>query len=797
MIRNYFYAAFRSLLREKGNTFINVAGLTLGITTTLILFLIIHDGLRYDTYHTNIDRIFRIVSSGVGNEGITYSQGVPPVLPEAFQADFAGVEEVAFTSYRRGSLIVVPQVDGGVKKYEEPRGVVFTEPSFFRIFDRPLVSGTAEASLDDAQEAVISRKWAQRYFGREDVVGQSVIYDSVEYSITAVMEDYPSTTDLPFELMLSYNTIRQEMNARGWGSVADNDNCYVLLRDSESAAKIEAQMPAFVKKHKGDDHGREGNFIVQPMREVHTSRHFGNYNKKMPVVAQVAFTAVAVFMLLTACINFINLATAQAIRRTKEVGIRKVLGSSRAQLVLQLVGEAFLVTLTATLLSMALVPVILTFVSPFLGISLSLDLRIPAIPLALVTLVVVITLLAGLYPALVVSGFRPVLALKNQTGSTASSGYTLRRSLVVFQFFIAQLFIFSTIVMSRQMDFMQTQDLGFSPEAIITVPIPVQTTDNRGLGTMRTLKDELLHYSGVLQASLNNAPPSANVVISTSVRMADQENEISTQLKQVDGAYVDLFNLSLLAGENLTDGDTLSGFVVNERLARLAGFTDVRKIVGEDVLMWGKRYPVKGVVKDFHTQTLDHAIEPMLLYNDKASYKNLSMKISTVNMNATLDHVQRKWEATYPEYTFHYAFMDQQIAEMYGGERKMAQLLHVFSGIVIVISSLGLLGLVTYMANQRTKEMGIRKVLGASVAGIMLLFSKEFARLILFGFLLAAPLAGFVMHEVLKEFAYRITLSPVLFLGSLAITVLVAFVTVGFRAFRASSANPVTSLRME
>ncbi|MCD9019940.1 ABC transporter permease [Parachryseolinea silvisoli] len=797
MIRNYLNATLRTLLREKGNTFINVVGLTLGITTTLILFLIVHNGKSYDTYHTHIDRIFRIVSSGVGNAGITYTQAVPPVLPEAIQADIAGVEAVAFTSYRRGSLIVVPQPDGSVKKYEEPQGVVFTEPSFFRIFDRPLVSGTAAASLDAPQEAVISQKWARRYFGREDVVGQSVVYDSVEYSITAVMEDYPSTTDLPFDLMLSYNTIRQEMLAQGWGNLADHNNCYVLLREGESRERIEAQLPAFVKKHKGDDHGREGSFIVQPMKEVHTDRRFGNYNKKMPLIAQVTFTAVAVFMLLTACINFINLATAQAIRRTKEVGIRKVLGSSRVQLVLQLVGEAFLVTLVSTLLSMALVPVVLTFTNPFLGMSLSLDWSIPAIPLALAVLVLVVTLLAGLYPAFMVSGFRPVLALKSQTGGGASSGYTLRRSLVVFQFFIAQVFIFGTIVMARQLDFMQQQDLGFSPEAIITVPIPVQHTNSSSGGNMQTLKDELLHYSGIQQASLSLAPPSANSVHSTSVRMADQDNEISVQLKPVDGGYLDLFNLSLLAGEDLTDGDTLTGFVVNERLARLAGFSDVGKIVGEDLVLWGKRYPVKGVVKDFHTQALDHAIEPVVLYNDKGSYKNLSMKISTVNMQTTLEHVQRKWEATYPEYTFHYTFMDQQIAEMYGGERKTAMMLNVFSGIVIVISCLGLLGLVTYMANQRTKEVGIRKVLGASVMGIMLLFSKEFARLILFGFLLAAPLAGFGMHEMLKEFAYRITLSPLLFLTSLGITVVVAFVTVGYRAFRASSANPVTSLRTE
>ncbi|MBT1688647.1 ABC transporter permease [Dawidia soli] len=796
MIRIYVKAAVRNLIREKGNTAINVAGLTLGITTTLILFLIVHNGKSFDTYHTHFDRIYRVVSSGVGNSGTTYTQGVPPALPEAFKADFAGVEEVAFTSYLRHSLIVVPQPDGDVKKYEESQGLVFTEPSFFKIFDRALVYGHAESSLDDPQEAVISRKWAQRYFGTDDAVGKSVLYDSVEYTIAAVMEDYPATTDLPFDLMLSYNTIRQQRNAGGWSGVSDNDNCYVLLRDEASARGIEALMPGFVKKHVGDEEGR--GFILQPMREVHIDMRFGNYNKKMPQVAQIAFTVVAVFMLLTACINFINLATAQAIRRTREVGIRKVLGSSRAQLIVQLVGEAFIATTVATVLSMALVPVVLTFINPFLGMSLSLDLREPAIPVALVTLIGGVTVLAGLYPALVVSGFRPVLALKNQTGATVTSGYTLRRGLVVFQFFISQLFIFSTIAMTRQMSFMQHQDLGFARDAIITLPIPVQEPGgSAGPGKMRTLKDELLRYSGISQASLNYAPPTASAVISTGARMADQENEIGVQLKPVDGGYIDLFDMKLVAGENLGDRDTLSGFLVNESFAKLTGFEDVRKIVGEDILLWGKRYPVTGVVKDFHTQTLEHVIEPVLLYNDKSSYRRISIKISTTDIQATLDHVKRRWETIYPEYSFQYDFMDQQLANMYGGERKTATMLNVFAAIVIVIGCLGLLGLVTYMANQRTKEMGIRKVLGASVTGIMLLFSKEFARLIVIGFLLAAPLAGLLMHEVLKEFAYRIALGPGMFAASLAITFVVAFLTVGYRSFRASSANPVASLRTE
>jgi putative ABC transport system permease protein len=802
MIRNYLKAALRSLLREKTNTFINIAGLTLGITGSLVLFLILENGSSYDKFHSKYDRIYRVVSKSKGNTGDSYTQGIPVALPDAFRNDFPEAGEIAFTSYRRGSLVTIVQKGGQLKKFEEPVGVAFTQPSFFRIFDRRMLIGSAENGLDQPNESIISKKWALKYFGREDVVGEAVRYDNNEFKISAVMEDFPTNTDFPFELVLSYATVEKAMEENGWGGISDSDNCYFLLNQNESISKVEDRMPAFVKKYlgEGDDNKTQSAFLIQPLKELHSDRRFGNYNKKMPLEAVIAFTMIAVFLLITSCINFINLTTAAALKRTKEVGIRKVLGSSRTQLIIKYMGETFLVTLTAVLISLACAQLALGFLNPFLELSLTLDLGSNFTLLGFVcAITVIVSVLSGLYPAISVSAFKPVLALKNQISSRGSSGSTFRKSLVVVQFFISQFFIIATIVITQQMDFMQQQDVGFAKDAIVTVPIPVtgNPAGSEGSSKMRTLKNEILRLSGVERASLNGTPPSANSVTGTGFSMVGNEDQFSTQIKQVDSDYLELFAIDVVAGERLKDSDSLTGIMVNEKLVKMTGFASNEEIVGKEINLWGRHLTVTGVVKDFNTTSLSKPIEPVILFSNITDYRKLSIKLKPSDMAATLKEVQAKWAEAYPEYIFSYQFMDEQLANLYRGEGKTSALLGVFAFIAIFIGCLGLFGLVTFMTNQKTKEVGVRKVLGASVESIMFLFSKEFVKLILIGFAFAAPAAGFLMHAVLQEFAYRIDLGPMIFLTSLAATFLLALATVWYRSFKSATANPINSLRTE
>lgn len=800
MIRNYLITSLRNLAREKTNTIINIAGLTLGITGSLVLFLMVQHGTSYDKYHAKKDRIYRVVTKSKGNEGDNFTQGIPVALPEAFKNDFAEAEEVAFTSYQRNSLITITH-NGQVKKYEEPKGLVFAEPSFFKIFDRKILMGSAEKGLDEPNEAIISKKWALKYFDREDVINELVTYNNLEYKIAAVMEDFPTNTDLPFDLMLSNITIKKQLDERGWGGISDTDNCYVLLRDDKSVANVEARMEAFVKTHigNGDVGDSENTFIMQPLLDLHSDSRFANYNAKLPKAAQIVFGLIAVFLLITACINFINLTTAEAVKRTREVGIRKVLGSTRKQLIFKFMGEAFLVTIIALTLSLAVAEILLGFVNSFMELSLTINLADIKVWGFLGILTIIVTLFAGLYPAIVVSAFKPALAIRNQIDNKRSSGYTMRRGLVVLQFFISQFFIIGTIVLTQQMDYMQKQDIGFAKDAIITIPIPVheEPVGQNGSSKMRTLKNEILRLAGVEKASLNYAPPSFNAVVGTGFNMVGSTDEYDTQVKSVDGDYLGLYNIQLLSGETLTDLDTATGLIVNEKLVKMAGFSSNEEIVGKEMSFWGKQLTVKGVVKDFNTQSLEKALEPVVMVNNIGDYRSLSIKMNPQEMQKTIQLVQAKWEASYPEYIFSYKFVDEQIRDLYRGERKMSILLNVFSFIAIFIGCLGLFGLVTFMANQKTKEIGVRKVLGASVQSILLLFSKEFGKLIVIGFALAAPAAGFLMHMLLQEFEYKIELGPMIFLSGLLITFFIAFVTVGYRSFRASTINPVQSLRSE
>jgi putative ABC transport system permease protein len=800
MFRNYLKTALRNLWRERGSSILNLSGLTLGITSSLVLFLLVKHSVSFDTYHSNRDRIYRVVTQSKGNDGLQFSPGVPAVLPEAFATDFTDAEEVTFTSYRSGALVTIPQPDGQSKKYDESRGVVYAQPNFFKIFDRKILIGEAGKGLDEPNEAILSQQAAMKYFGKEDAIGEVVKHGDHEYRVTAIMEDYPSNTDFPFDVMLSYATIKSQ-NERGWNSTWSDEQCYFLLKEGVNIEALEARMPDFVSKYLGNDNPNERTFLLQPLSNLHYEDRFGNYNyNTVPRPVLISLSIIALFLILTACINFINLSTAEAIKRSKEVGIRKSLGGTRTQLIAQFLGETTLLTWLAALLSLALAQVALSFLNPFLEQSLALNLGADKyVWIFMLTIIVVVSVFSGLYPAFVVSGFKPALAMKNMISNKDSSGYALRRSLVVLQFFISQFFIIGTIVLIRQMDFVQQKDLGFAKEAVISIPIPERENPNGsdGVSKMRTLKNEIAGMAGIELASLNNAPPASGNVSGTHFTIESSEEDFGSQIKLVDGDYINIFDLTILAGNSLVDADTATGFLVNEKLVKTVGFTDVHDIVGKEMNLWGKRLPVVGVVKDFHTMSLANPLEPVVLFNRITHYRNLSVKLASPDIQKTIAQIQQKWEVAYPNHIFSYEFLDEHIRNFYDGQRRISVLLTIFTSMAIFIGCLGLFGLSTFMASQKTKEIGIRKILGATVASIIIRFSREFIILIGIGFLLAAPASWLIMREYLDQFAYRIELGPVIFLTGITITLLIAMVTVGYKSFKAATINPVESLRYE
>lgn len=805
MFRNYLITAYRSLIRQRGTTFLNVVGLTLGITGSIILFLLLQYHTGFDKGQRNYDRIYRVVTSSKSNDGgFNYSAGVPSVLPAAFREDFTEAEEVVFTQYRSGAIIRVPQSNGENKVFSEDAGVVYAEANYFKIFDAEVLSGDVFKSLDEPNEAIISKTLAEKYFGKWDAIGEIVKFEDREFKIGAVIADPPDNTDMPFTLLLSYETIRKENETKGWGSIWSDEHCYFLLKEGESITPLQERIADFGKKRNTEDKYLESIFIIAPFSELHFDERFGNYNyNTVSKSSLIAVGVIGLFLIVTACINFINLATAEAVKRSKEVGIRKTLGSSRGQLIQQFLGETSLVTFLSLLISLGLAQIFLSFMNTFLELELSLNFfNNYSLILFLTLIFITVSLLSGLYPAFVVSGFKPMMAIKNQVTNKMSSGFLLRQGLVVTQFFISQLLVIMTIVIIMQMDYFRKKDLGFRKDAIISIPIPENESPasaTSGSSKMRTLANEVSKLAGVEKYSLCFTPPSSGNVMGTGFILEGEGEEMrkDTQLKAADGNYVDLFDLKLIAGENLDDLDTARSVLVNRKLTEIAGFERPEEMLGKRIRVMRKLLPVVGVVENFHTMSLGNEIEPTAILNRIDRYQILSLQINPQSFQETLPEIQRRWEAAYPESIFEYEFLDESIRQFYQGEQKSSVLLTIFSSLAIFIGCLGLFGLAAFMANQKTKEIGVRKVLGASVESILFSFSKEFIKLVMIGFCLAAPLGWYSAHQYLDQFAYKIELTPMIFVMGIGITVIIALLTVGYRSLKAASINPVDSLRSD
>lgn len=802
MLRNYLTTAFRNLVRQRNTAFLNILGLTIGIAASFVLFLLIQHHTSFDKFNANYDRLYRVVTMSDGNTGSFHTPGIPTPLPPAFRLDFPEAEEVVFTQYQSGALVLLPTDGAESKKFQEERGVVITEPGIFKLFPRQVLVGDVQKGLDEPNEAVISVSLAKKYFGREDVVGSNIKFDDREYTVKAVVADAPNNTDLPFSLYLSYETIRTENEAKGWGGIWSDEQCYVLLKDGESVDKVSGRLGAFYDKYNENNYDNQ-RFVLQPLADLHFDENYSNYNyNTMGIQMLIALGIIAVFLIATASINFINLTTAEAIKRSKEVGIRKSLGGSRAQLIFQFLGETSIITGAAIAFAFAIAQLALTFLNPFLDLQLAFNLGANLIFVAyVIALFVVVSMLSGLYPAFVISAYKPALALKNSMGNKNTSGFLLRKGLVVVQFGISQFLIIGTIVLITQMNYFKNKELGFRQDAIVTLPIPEseQPGTDSTTSKMRTLATQISKLAGVEMYSLCNTPPSSGNVNGTGFILEGQSDDQrkDTQVKTVDGNYIELFDLKMIAGENLDDLDTARSVVVNRRFTEIAGFTDPKEIIGKRVRIWRRMLPVAGVVEDFHTTSLESEIEPTVLLNRIRNYHTLSLKVNPQAFANALPQIQELWEETYTEHLFSYTFLDESIRQFYEGQERSSVLLTVFTLLAIFIGCLGLFGLATFMINQKNKEIGVRKVLGASVEGIVALFSKEYLKLIGFGFVLSAPFAWWVMNQWLDGFAYRIDMSVWIFGVGIGTTLLIALFTVGYRSLKAALANPVKSLRYE
>jgi putative ABC transport system permease protein len=816
MFKNYLKIARRNLLRNKSYTAINVTGLAVGIAVCMVIFIIIQFQTSFDNFHSKKDRVYRVLTEYHHADAatISYAKNVPFPMPTGLKTAFPEIEQVTPVYASHNDELQV--IDGNgtpVKNFKEQSGVFYTAPSFFKIFDFPLLAGSYE-SLKDPDNVLLTKEIAEKYFGDWKIAMGKTIKITGYYSIGAglfqfparalkvsgILATIPANTDFQLKLVVAYGTDftgdkEYGFQQPGLTESAPDFGCYVLLPANVSANNFNQQLRAYSQKVAPT--GNKDSHIIQSLNAVHYDAEAGNYsNKTISHQLLNVLWVIAAFILLIACVNFINLSTAQAVNRAKEVGVRKVLGSSKSQLQIQFIVETLLIVISAVVLAAVITILALPAVSRLLELSLSFNIfSNPAIILFLLMVTIVVTILAGFYPALVLSRFNPVNALKSKLAANAGSGISLRRGLVVFQFIIAQALIIGTLIIVKQMDYFMGQPLGFDKDAIVNVSYrPGQKQDY--------LKQQLLQVNGVQAVSFSSNTPvedDNNMFSKLKFDHATKDADFQAITKFADEGYVPTYKLQLIAGRNLQASDWTREFLVNESFVKSLGFKKPEDILNKEVSILGGaiKCPVVGVVKDFNNRSLRNNVAPLLIATNVTMYRQVAIKLATTNISSTMQSIKKIWEQTFPDYVYEYKFLDDKIASFYKQESQLAALYKIFAAIAIFLSCLGLYGLASFMAVQRIKEVGIRKVLGATASNIVYLFSKEFIILITIAFTIAAPIAWYYMHQWLQTYAYRINISWWLFVVGGLVATIIALVTISFQAIKAAKANPVKSLRSE
>lgn len=810
MLQNDLRLALRHLLKNRTYATINILGLAVGVAACLLIFRLVHYELSFNTFFKNYDRIGRIVTNDFNHtEGQFYTAGIPIPAMDEMQEKVSSFAQFA-RIHTTWPTITVPTTPGSfsgrkIQTDDDHETGIFTEPSFFGIFDWSWLAGDAVTALRAPNTVVLSEKMAKKCFGSwQMALGQTLVMDNaVLLTVTGVVATPPPNSDFQCNLFVSYETLKKAPDLYyfnpEWGSTSSNDQAFALLPDAGQVDATNTALSKIGQEHYKNPRGSRTH-AFQPMRDVHYNAQYGSpagnhltEKSKLWILALIGALVLAM-----ACFNFVNLATAQAASRSREVGVRKSLGGSRAQLVRQFMGETFVIVSFAVTMGAVLAWIcmpLLQYISdvpetqPFLS-----D---PTVLLFLLITTLVVSLLGGFYPALVLSGFEPVKALKNTITSSTVGGVSMRKALVVTQFVIAQALIIGTLVTISQMDFLKKMDLGFQPDLVYVVQ--GISTDSSSQRRFESFKNELKNIPSVTAVSFSSDVPSShNNWAGNFAFNSTEDAPFSTYMKIVDADYFNTYGLHLIAGRALEPSDTAREYVVNELLLKKLGVTDPQEAIGKTFRIGGGQpKQVVGVVQNFTANSAHEEMKPMAIFSRKSNYSTTGIKIQPKNLEATTAAVQQLFEQTFPEQVFDGQFMDEKIAEFYRDESRFSALCKGFAALAIFISCLGLYGLATLMAIQRTKEIGIRKVLGASVTSVVGLLSRDFLLLVLIAAVIAVPLAYYAMHAWLQDFIYQTPLSWWLFAGTIGMAMTVALFTVGLRTLSAALANPVESLKSE
>ncbi|PKG43406.1 ABC transporter permease [Psychroflexus sp. MES1-P1E] len=813
MILNYFKIAWRNLWKHKLISTINIISLAIGFSASFVIGLMAYYDLTFDKFHPDSELIYRVTTTSISNDSESSNPGIPmPYIIET-RNNMSGVE-IASGIHTADFL----KVENALTKtvFKSPEYVVFTDPEYFRIFSYDWLAGSPEEALTAPNEIVLTKNRAKKYFptlSPTEIMGKTLIYnDSIQTTIKGVVANFEERTDLIFEEFLSIETSKKTDQGSyildpQWDNTNSGSQLFIKVSGPLVTSSIRKQLNALEAEHRSDwevKYSRSKDFELQPLSDLHFNVELGLFDfSDQPADKSVmtGLALIALFLLLLGVINFINLNTAQANQRAKEIGIRKTLGSSKKQLVFQFMGETLLLTIASALISVVLAYWLLQVFSDFTpnGLSFSLFKSPFIIGFALI-LIVLVTFLSGIYPALVLTQCKPISVLKNQVVSKGGKP-AIRRFLTVFQFSIAQVFIISTIMVGKQIHFIMNKDMGFKTEAIANVNTPwYNNTQEKQV----RFEQELKKFPEISKLARGGNTPASFSTSTTAVTYINDDGiEIQTSLQLIRGTenYIDLYGIELLAGRT-TLNDTIRELIINETYLNIMGFKAPSEAIGKQIKRSDELYPIVGVVKDFNQRSLKDPIEPLALvgnWSDR-SFRVMHFTMTSSGQNSvatTISKIESVFKSIYPEADFKVNFMDETVEKFYIQEKSLSKLLNWAMGLSILISCLGLLGLVIYTTNRRVKEIGVRKVLGASLLQINTLLCKEFLILVAIAFIIASPIAWYGIHNWLQDFAYKTSISFWVFLASGSAMVFFALLVISIKTLQAANANPVNSLRSE
>ncbi|HVS96757.1 MAG TPA: ABC transporter permease [Puia sp.] len=796
MFKNFLTIALRTILRHRVFSVINILGLSVGMTAFFLIFQYVRFEKSYDRWHTKADRIYRVVPDVSTPSGTDRTMGrcTAPVAVN-LKHDFPGIEDAVRMS--SDDLLV----RRGDRRFQE-HYVLLADSTLFHVFDFPLIAGDKRTALSHPMSVVLSESTAKKYFGDADPLGQHLLLTgaAIDATVTGVMKDIPVNSQIRTNLFVSLSS-----NRLIYGRTTPDTNwtqdygyfTYILLKPHTDPAALQAKFPAWLDGHSGSQFRQlqvHESLSLEPLTQVylHTNREV---EERGSIDNVRIFSVIGLIILVLACINFINLTTARSVERAREVGVRKVIGALRSQLSMQFIGESVILCLLAFVLTVVLCGLLTPLFNQLAGKTIGTGIFSNAANvLTLLALALLVGIAAGFYPALVLSSFRPIAVLKGRFAGGAK-GTLLRKGLVVVQFSISILLLIGTAIVYSQLDFMRSGNLGFNKAQTIVIP----TNSDKNVAIFKQSLSDIRAVLGSTYSSSVFGEGLFNEYTELQNRKGEMQKG-DLDLYTVDYDFIPQFGLQLAAGRNFSRDrptDSTQAMIINETAARMLGYRSPQQALGRAFAQWGRRGQVIGILKDFHYLSLKHGIKPMVMRIEPFGYYQLSVKLSTAKLPQTLKTIAGKWSQALPNRPFEYRFLDEIFDEQYRSETRFGRLFVNFAVIAIFISCLGLLGLASCNTLQRAREIGVRKILGATTAAIVRLLSAEFMRLIAIAFLIATPLASLIMHRWLSAFAYRTPVPWWIFAAAGATAVLIAFITISWQCIRAAIANPVESLRSE